>query len=189
MIACRPFAAGDRFAVSHLDASYVVTAVWDVRSTESGFGLTRRLLPEPRVRRHVVDAGEIESARHAVVAEREGTLVGVGALELHEWNRRAVLSHLYVDRSARGMGVGRMLLEELVSYATAVGARCVWAETQNLNDGAIAFYRRCGFEHCGLDTTLYDPTQLPDDVALFFARRLLPTPMRPAPAEADRAPL
>ena len=47
----------------------------------------------------------------------------------------------------------------------------VWLETQNVNYPAIHFYRRCGFEFCGFDETLYDPTILAqEEVALFFAR-------------------
>jgi ribosomal protein S18 acetylase RimI-like enzyme len=49
----------------------------------------------------------------------------------------------------------------------------VWLETQNTNYGAIQFYRRVGFQCCGLDLSLYD-TDGPaaGEIALFFVRYL-----------------
>jgi ribosomal protein S18 acetylase RimI-like enzyme len=185
VIACRPLADGDRAAVARLDASYVTSAEWEVRPTGAGFALSKRPLSAPRTRRHVVDVDELNRAHRAVVAERDGVVIGVAALAVHEWNRRAVVSHLYVDRASRGIGAGRALLEELVTCATAIGARCLWVETQNANVGAIAFYERCGFERCGLDTTLYDPRQSPGDVALYLARQLVATPERPGAGRAE----
>ena len=85
------------------------------------------------------------------------------------WNRRAVLSHIYVDRASRGRGAGTALLHEMRHAAASLGARCLWAETQDVNAPAVRFYRARGFTWCGLDATLYDPRAVPGETALFFA--------------------
>ena len=112
---------------------------------------------------------ELATSTEAIVALREGTLVGVAALEYVAWNRRGVVSHLYVDRATRQQGIGRRLLRELHARANALHARCLWVETQNVNAPAIRFYESCGFVFCGLDTSLYDPEDLGGETALFFA--------------------
>ena len=80
--------------------------------------------------------------------------------------------HLYVDRRQRGRGVGRALLDEVVARARDAGMRALWLETQNVNVPAIRFYRRLGFRLAGLDDSLYDPADVPGEVALFFTREL-----------------
>jgi ribosomal protein S18 acetylase RimI-like enzyme len=51
--------------------------------------------------------------------------------------------------------------------------RCVWLETSTLAYPAIQFYRRRGFELCGLDTSLYDSADpSAGETALYFARSL-----------------
>jgi ribosomal protein S18 acetylase RimI-like enzyme len=74
------------------------------------------------------------------------------------------------------MGVGGALLEAMRDHAHALGAPCLWVETQNVNAPAIRFYRRHGFACCGLDTTLYDPRQLRGETAVFLALALGPHP-------------
>lgn len=101
-------------------------------------------------------------------------MLGVAALTLQDWNRRAVISHLYVERSARGHGIGTGLLWEVRRRAETLGARCLWLETQNVNTPAIRFYHRHGFVCCGVDTMLYDPRHTPNEIAVFFALTLQP---------------
>jgi ribosomal protein S18 acetylase RimI-like enzyme len=103
------------------------------------------------------------------VAEIATTLVGVAALKVEAWNRRAVLEHLFIDAPYRGRGIGRTLIADVVRSAQERQARCLWLETQNVNYGAIQFYQRVGFRCCGLDTTLYDSDEpAPGETALFF---------------------
>jgi ribosomal protein S18 acetylase RimI-like enzyme len=111
-----------------------------------------------------------------LVAEDNEELAGFGEVVFEPWNRRAIIAHLYVSPSSRGLGIGSALLEALDRRARISGARCLWLETQNVNYPAIQFYRRSGFRLCGLDDTLYDPERDPttglDEVALFFTRPL-----------------
>lgn len=175
MIRCRPLDwPRDRAALAHLDASVTTDAVYDVAAGPLGFALAERRVDPPLRKCYDVPWDELPAARLAVVAERDGGVVGVAAAELTEWNRRMVISHLYVDRGARRRGVGAALVRAVRERAEPLGARCLWAETQNVNAPAIRFYRRQGFACCGLDTTLYDPRQADGEVAVFFALALEP---------------
>ena len=91
-------------------------------------------------------------------------------MTIEAWNRRAVLHHLYVTREGRRIGVGHALVTAAIGAARDRNARCVWVETQTVNYGAVQF-RSVGFEWCGLDTSLCDPSDAGvDEVALFFSR-------------------
>ena len=131
--------------------------------------LEQRAVDPPLVKRYAVDWSELPVASHVRVAEENGVAVGVVALTWREWNRRAELTHLYVDVGARGRGVGAALLADAGAVAEGWGARCLWVETQQVNAPAVRFYRRHGFVWCGADLTLYDPREAPGEVALFFA--------------------
>jgi len=90
---------------------------------------------------------------------------------IEAWNRRAKLRHLYVTAEARRIGVGHALLTAAIGAARDRNARCVWVETLTVNYGAVQFYRSAGFEWCGLDTSLYDPSATGvGEVALLFSR-------------------
>jgi ribosomal protein S18 acetylase RimI-like enzyme len=109
---------------------------------------------------------------HVVIAEIDAGLVGVAALSFEQWNHRAALWHFYVASTYRGQGVGRALMDDVVRVAQKHQARCLWLETQNINYGAIQFYRRMGFHCCGLDQSLYDPEGVTaGETALFFLRQ------------------
>jgi DNA-binding MarR family transcriptional regulator len=70
--------------------------------------------------------------------------VGCGALKFHG-SRPAELKRMWVDGSARGLGVGRRLLAELERAATAAGAPAVRLETNAALTEAIALYRSAGY--------------------------------------------
>jgi ribosomal protein S18 acetylase RimI-like enzyme len=110
---------------------------------------------------------------YVAVVEVDQIAVGVAALRLETWNRRAVLEHLYIDAAHRGHGLGRALIDDVAREARERRARCLWLETQNINYPAIQFYQRVGFQCCGLDTTLYDSQEsLAGEIAVFFALQL-----------------
>jgi GNAT superfamily N-acetyltransferase len=46
------------------------------------------------------------------------------------WNRRAILTHLCVDRPRRGVGAGRALVGAAAAFARERGARQLWLERQ-----------------------------------------------------------
>jgi phosphinothricin acetyltransferase len=92
--------------------------------------------------------------RHPViVAEREGRIVGWGSL--NPFNPRACYDHVadfsvYVDRDARGSGVGRRMLEHLVELAKAIGYHKLVLAALRSNDAGTALYTRLGFRQVGI---------------------------------------
>jgi GNAT superfamily N-acetyltransferase len=153
-----------------LDVSFATETVFDVEAGPMRFDLVERPIDPVRSKRYDVDWSGVVDADRAVVAEDGGRVVGVIAARRSAWNRRAVISHLYVDAAARRRGIGAGLIAAIEEWArTTSGARSLWIETQNVNPGAIRFYQRLGFVCCGLDTSLYDPDVCPGETAVFFS--------------------
>jgi len=160
--------AVDRHGIEALDLSVAVEQVCRVSITPQLATLEIERVDVPFTKHYTLAWDELLGASACVVAESERGLLGVGALTIERWNRRAVVAHLHVDRPVRGRGIGTELLSGLRRAAHAANARCLWVETQNVNVPAIQFYHRHGFGWCGLDTALYDPAVLPGETALFF---------------------
>jgi L-amino acid N-acyltransferase YncA len=57
---------------------------------------------------------------------------------------------VYVASSAQGLGIGRLLLEELVRRAEADGIWTVQAGIFPENDASLGLHRRCGFRVVGV---------------------------------------
>lgn len=91
--------------------------------------------------------------RHPVVmAERGGSVVGWGSL--NSFNPRPAYRHVadisvYVEREARGTGVGRALLDRLVELAREIGYHKLVLATFPFNPAGQALYRRAGFREVG----------------------------------------
>ena len=91
--------------------------------------------------------------RHPViVAEVGGQVVGWGSL--NQFNPRTVYDHVadlsvYVERSWRGKGVGRRLLERLIELARETGYHKMVLSTFPFNETGVALYERLGFRRVG----------------------------------------
>jgi L-amino acid N-acyltransferase YncA len=89
-----------------------------------------------------------------LVAERGGEVLGYAYA--NQFRPRAayrfcVEDSIYLAPSARGLGVGRLLLAELVARCEALGIRQMLAVIgDSQNAGSIAVHRRCGFEPTGV---------------------------------------
>jgi GNAT superfamily N-acetyltransferase len=167
----------DQAHLTRIDTAFATDRIYDVHSSPQGFTLVERAVAPPLIKRYDVSWAELATADVALVAERAGVIVGAAALSQKAWNRRAEVSHLYVEKGERGTGVATSLMGELRLRARELGARCLWVETQNVNVPAIEFYRRNGFVLSGLDTSLYDPRSVKEETALFFASPLDASPI------------
>lgn len=74
---------------------------------------------------------------------------------------RAHLISMWTAPTHRRLGVGRLLVEEIFSWARLRGAHTMFLLVTSNNDGAMAFYKRLGFNLTGR-TEPY-----PNDPALF----------------------
>lgn len=166
----------DRARLLALDRSFTTDRVYRIVRTPQSFAL-EDVPVQPFVSKDFPledDLGAGWVGEEGLVAEHEGEIAGFAALKHHPWNRRTELGHLYVAPRWRGQGVGRALVEAVSAAALAAGMRCVWLETSTVAYPAIQFYRRIGFELCGLDTSLYDPAgPATGETALYFARPLV----------------
>jgi phosphinothricin acetyltransferase len=90
----------------------------------------------------------------AIVAVDPEGVAGFGSLSPFR-DRAAyattVEDSVYVAADRRGQGIGRLLLEELVSLATRQGFHTVIGRTSGDNDPSIALHRACGFVLVGVE--------------------------------------
>ncbi|MBS0435097.1 MAG: N-acetyltransferase [Proteobacteria bacterium] len=89
-----------------------------------------------------------------LAAERAGRVLGY-AYANHFRPRRAyrfcLEDSIYLADDARGQGVGRLLLAELLARCEAAGARQMLAVIgDSANAGSIGVHRALGFEHSGV---------------------------------------
>lgn len=83
----------------------------------------------------------------------------------------AHLLNLCLDAPARGRGLGRLMLDHVLSHATREGARVLYLEVRPSNTGAIALYRRAGFARIGVRKNYYQAAGGRED-ALVLSRSL-----------------
>lgn len=85
-------------------------------------------------------------AQHALVAERDGKLVGLVHYIWHPHNWRledvCYLQDLYADPGVRGTGIGRKLIEAVYAAADSRGCPSVYWLTQDFNTTARQLYDR-----------------------------------------------
>ena len=79
-----------------------------------------------------------------VVARMDGRPIGCGALKFHR-RKPTEIKRMWVAPSARGLGVGRKLLDDLERRAREHGSRTVRLETNRSLTEAIAMYRGAGY--------------------------------------------
>ena len=83
---------------------------------------------------------------HALVAERDGRLVGLAHYLFHRTTNAigpiCYLQDLFTDESARRGGIGRALIAEVRERAKAAGAVRVYWQTHESNATARALYDR-----------------------------------------------
>jgi ribosomal protein S18 acetylase RimI-like enzyme len=165
----------DADAILQIDTSFSTDAIYVVDRSSTGITLRQIELDLPLNKRFPLDELRNENRKwdFAQVAIDDGHVCGFAAADYQEWNRRLILSHLYVDRPYRNRGIARSLVDSVAKYGLRRAALTVWLETSNLNVPGIRAYRRLGFELCGADTALYLGTPAANEQALFFARPLV----------------
>ena len=89
-----------------------------------------------------------------LVAEAGGAVKGFASLSEYRPRaayRTSVESSVYVDESARGQGLGRLLLAELVELATARGFHTMIARISGGHEASIRLHESAGFVSVGVE--------------------------------------
>ena len=119
----------------------------EVEHSTATFDLVPRTLDEQRT--WIADR---LGALGVIVAEHEGHVVGFASLSPYR-NRPAyntsVENSIYVDGAARGLGVGKALLTELIAMARARGFHTILAFVSSTEQASEALHLSCGFEITG----------------------------------------
>jgi L-amino acid N-acyltransferase YncA len=93
-------------------------------------------------------------AHPAIVAVDNDEVVGFGSLSPYK-DRAAyattVEDSVYVHRDCRGVGVGKLILGELLDLATTHGFHAVIARIVGDHEASIALHERCGFVLVGTE--------------------------------------
>jgi ribosomal protein S18 acetylase RimI-like enzyme len=121
----------------------------------------RFLLPDEVEKGYLWWLGKETAREQAVVlaALQGSALVGYayGTLEGRDWNMllddHGAIHDLFVDASARRVGVGRALLQEMIGSLEHLGAKRIVLSTMVDNDGAQRLFRACGFLPTMLEMT------------------------------------
>ncbi len=97
------------------------------------------------------DAGKIDGPR-LVAVDGSGTVVGWAAASAISSRSayRGVIEHsVYIDRAARGRGVGRLLLEAFIEAADEAGFWMIQASVFPENTASLRLHESAGFRQVG----------------------------------------
>ncbi len=120
---------------------------YEVENTTVTFDLLPRTRAEQRAW-----IREREGALGVVVAEVDGEIAGFASLSPYRGRpayNTTVEDSVYVSTSARGMGVGKALLLELIAMAEKRGFHTILAHIAGGHEASIALHASCGFEETG----------------------------------------
>jgi putative acetyltransferase len=118
---------------------------------------------------HALDVGALKNPGVTFwSAWVDGALAGCGALKRLDAARGEIKSMRVAD-SFLGKGVGRAVLEHIISEAQRMGLTSLWLETGSTEDfrPAIGLYNSAGFMRCGPFEDYVD-----DPFSVFMTRKL-----------------
>lgn len=90
----------------------------------------------------------LEAGGRLYVAEVDGEAVGVGGLKLLS-DTVGEIKRMFVRPTARGLGVGRAIVQQLVDDARTMGCATIYLESASFMHDAHALYRSVGFVPSG----------------------------------------
>jgi [ribosomal protein S18]-alanine N-acetyltransferase len=115
-------------------------------------------------------ATELASPHTAyIVVESSDELVGYAGLSAPTGAGQGDIQTIAVDSTHRRLGIGTVLMRQLLAAARARGAHEVFLEVRADNPGAEELYRRHGFARIGVRPRYYQP----DDVDAVVMRLTL----------------
>ena len=134
-----------------IDDAEAIAAIYnhEVRNSTATFDLVVRDIEAQR--RWIT---ERSGAFSAVVAERDGAVVGFASLSPYKERpayRTTVEDSVYVARDQHGHGIGRMLLEAVVRRGEQAGFHAIMARIEASGGASRALHEACGFRLVGVE--------------------------------------
>ncbi|MDB6075200.1 MAG: ribosomal protein S18P-alanine acetyltransferase [Verrucomicrobiaceae bacterium] len=80
------------------------------------------------------------------VAVRDGLVLGFITTRVDRHNERGRIPNMAVTEEARGLGLGRRLINRALDYLRAEGMKIVQIETMASNEVGTHLYPSCGFQ-------------------------------------------
>ncbi|MFN0190439.1 MAG: GNAT family N-acetyltransferase [Aestuariivirga sp.] len=103
----------------------------------------------PAESNHLVDVDTLAQPHvHFFGIKLDGEYVGCGAI-IEQGLEYTEVKRIYVDPVARGLGLGRMIIDKLVAETNALGIPMLRLETGILQPEALGLFEVCGFRRCG----------------------------------------
>jgi putative acetyltransferase len=121
----------------------------------------------PAESNHMVDVATLEGPGVSFfVARKEGAVLGCGAL-VEAGDSSGEIKRMFVDEAARGLKLGKRLIEAILERAGELGLAVVRLETGIHQPQAIGLYRAYGFTEIGPFGNYK-----PDPLSIFMEKRL-----------------
>lgn len=123
---------------------------YEVQHTTATFDLVTRSLADQKA--WLRDRSGAFSA--LVALDAEGTVRGFAALSPYKDRaayRTTVEDSVYVDRTAQGRGIGKLLLHALLNVAEAHGFHAVMARIEATGMASRGLHQACGFQLVGIE--------------------------------------
>ena len=116
------------------------------------------------------DFDEISAKGVIYGAYEDGQCIGV-AIYQDYFLKHMYLYDLKVNASARGKGIGRLLIEAGMEAAKERGYMGLYTVAQDNNLNACMFYLKAGFEIGGFDNHVYDGTSQEGKADIIFYKK------------------
>ncbi|KAF2073854.1 hypothetical protein CYY_004850 [Polysphondylium violaceum] len=124
------------------DFDIIVERQWRVYESEYGWNSDFRDILVDIIQKYQAEFDQ--SLDRCWIAEKEGQVVGSIFVVKHD-QTTAKLRMLYVDSSARGLGIGKRLIEETINFARQSGYKRMVLWTMSVLTTARGLYQRAGF--------------------------------------------
>jgi ribosomal protein S18 acetylase RimI-like enzyme len=132
-------------------AEYKAVRLRALKDTPLAFGSTYEREERLTDAEWAARAARLDNGRDVgFLASCEGSYAGLALcfVEPEDVTTGQLIS-MWVAPEARRLGVGRMLIDAIVAWAAGRGVKTVRLMVTSVNDGAMEFYRRLGFERTG----------------------------------------
>ena len=130
-VSVRPFRTGDERAFKTLNLAWI-ESMFSVEPSDLA------QLDDPQAQ--IIDRGG-----QVLIAEVDGIVVGTAGLVAAPEAGKLELVKMSAREDLRGTGIGKALMAACIETARAMGARCIWLESNRMLDPALGLYRAAGF--------------------------------------------